>query len=224
MQISQSISMASQTTVLLTYRAIWFQQPVSWPLLGQNTYYWVVISPTTKLSISAASQPLESKPPRFQGAVWAGLNSSINPIPASANGDPTIFRARMLRSQTGSGDAGNAANTNAAINFVNGAVATTVGWTSYAGSRLFNWQAAGSTVLYGIQVIGYMQLPTSTTTATGSLNLNGLRWLHDSGCFFFWGGVKVRCVFFVYYSIIYVINHVNQNINNLGYVTFILRG
>jgi hypothetical protein len=143
-------------------------QSVSWPLLSQNTYYWVVIAPTTALPITAVSQPLETTGPRFQGALWSGVDVTMNPAPPAAAKDPVIFTARLLRSQTGPGDAANASNTAAAIGFIAGAIATTnaAGWATYAGGRLYNWEAAGSNIRYGIQVLGYLMLPT--TTATGS--------------------------------------------------------
>jgi hypothetical protein len=170
LQLSPPIALTGQSTPLVSTRSVWFAQSVSWPLLLQNTYYWVALSPTAALSISAASQPLETTGPRFQGAVWAGFNTTIDSAPPVAANDPVMFTARLLRSQTGAGDAANAANTAAAINFISGATTNTAGWATYGGARLHNWEAAGSNILYGVQVLGYLMLPTTTTTASCQLS------------------------------------------------------
>jgi hypothetical protein len=157
---------------MLTFRAIWYQQDVTafdWPQLNQSTYYWIVISPTTSLAI--ASQPMAA--PKYSGIVWSGIDSGKFPsfVPPLTRTDPNVFTARVLRSQTGPGDTANACNKAAAINFINGAIATTntQGWASYAGSRLGNWQAdpAGSRIVYGMQVLGYLVVPSTSSTATG---------------------------------------------------------
>ena len=163
------MTLSSRTTPLLTYRAIWDHPDISafWPMLQQDTYYWVVLSPTTPLSISASSHP--SLPaPRFNGAIWMGINSLVSPIPPICETDNTVFTARMLRSQTGPGDAVNASATAAGLRFINSAVSTTAGWTNLpsAASRLKNWQSSGSAIKYGLQVIGFLQAPTTTATMT----------------------------------------------------------
>jgi hypothetical protein len=158
---------------MLTYRATWYQQDVTafnWPQLNQSTYYWIVISPTTPLSIT---NQVAIQGPKFQGIIWSGIDSGKTPssVPPLSRTDPNVFTARVLRSQTGPGDSANACNKAAAINFINGAIATTntQGWAAYAGSRLGDWQAdpAGSRIVYGMQVLGFLVVPSPSSTNTG---------------------------------------------------------
>ena len=160
------------TNVLLTGRAIWYPVPTTnWPILNASTYYWVAVSPGSVLSFN--------QPYNFTGIVWAGIDAAvinITTVPGAVISDPTggggirgsLFSARTLRSQRFRGD-NLTANLIAGINFVKNTEnwATVGADPSYGSVRFKNWQAAGSTIKYGLQVTGIQFNPSSSSTQTG---------------------------------------------------------
>jgi hypothetical protein len=173
-QITTPIALTSLNTPLLTYRSIWYQQGVigQWPDLNQSTYYWVVLSPTTRMNIFKAGSPVEGP----SGAIWGGMNAGLQPqfAPPLVNQDPHVFTARFLRSQPAAGNTALGCNTQAALNFINGGISTTNGWELYGGSRYGSWQgnlagpSPGGRIVYGISLLGYQQIPSVTSTASGA--------------------------------------------------------
>jgi hypothetical protein len=130
-----------------------------WPPLNQSTYYWIVLAPSTTLSIN---DPAIATAPKFNGAIWAGINSATavaGAIPPIVRNDAQTFTARVIRSQPVANNAFYSSTAQGAINWINAALAlTSDGWAVYAaaGTRLVNWQAAPATgrIVYGLQVVG----------------------------------------------------------------------
>jgi hypothetical protein len=138
-----------------------------------------VFAPSTTFDLSPTGPEINVVGRKFNGAVFAGFDSrlarnysiagqTLQEISLWRN-DPDIFTARTLRSQTGPGDTANQANSAAALNFINGAIyGTGPAWSSYSAPQYVNWQAGGSSIKYGFQVIGWALGPTPTATSTSA--------------------------------------------------------
>jgi hypothetical protein len=147
--------MTGQTTPLSVTRAQWYQQDITnagWPLMTANTYYWIVVSPSTTLTVPNGL---------YNGALWAGLDETVYPperqrIPT--DNDPLTFRARQLTSRCGPSDTVNTAGNVNSVGFVK----DSENWPSVtcAESRYFNWAETGSRIRYGVQLIGWQTYPS----------------------------------------------------------------
>jgi hypothetical protein len=160
LQLTAPRLMSSQKTPLVTTRGIWYQEDVSgpgrtaWPLLQANTYYWLVVAPSTTLALPNG---------QFNGAVWAGMDPTVHPLPPAYSGDAHVFTARQLTSECRSGDVANGAQSASAAAFIRSAR----DWSTVAcaSARFTNWKVnpgrgAGTTpVRYGVQVVGWQVGP-----------------------------------------------------------------
>lgn len=159
-QLSVPWSLRTVVTSLSSVRGTWVQVDVSgagWPILSPNTYYWVVLTPGSPLSLASGNGV-------YDGVLWSGISDAPgSPLPSSVVADRNLFTGRQLVSQSLSGDATFGANTAAAVAFLQGSTA----WAGYGAPRYTNWQASGSRVRYGIHVVGYLATPSATPTASG---------------------------------------------------------
>ena len=165
-QMAPPYSLAGQATPLQIGRGVWYQQDItqaSWPVLTPNTYYWVVLTPGTPLSLFGAGT--------VNGAIWGGLDDSINPLPVQALNDPHIFKGRQLVSITGPTDTAFGSMQPASVSFLQSAL----NWPSVpsASSRFTNWASAGSRVRYGVQIIGVLQTLSASATVSLSASRTG---------------------------------------------------
>ena len=143
-------------------RATWLQVDISgasWPVLRQATYYWIVVAPGSPLVLD----PSAGGNGVYDGAVWSGVSDDAGILPAATLADRNLFTGRQLVSQRSSGDSLFAAGSVSATSFLLGSSL----WPSVpnAGARYVNWQALGSHVRYGLQVVG-VQLTPSPTPST----------------------------------------------------------
>jgi hypothetical protein len=171
-QLTTPYLLLSQTP-LVSFRAVWLQndiQQAGWPIMTADTYYWVAVSPSVPLTM----------PPRvpggpktvYNGAVWNGVNGnagrpatpSVLLFPAFIRNDPNLFTGRELISERNALDSSFYANTPAAVSFLN----TNQAWATApnAETRFTNWQATGSNIRYGIQIIGWQVTPSNSATAS----------------------------------------------------------
>ena len=151
---------------LVTNRAAWYQIAVigqpdgNWPQLSPLTIYWVVVAPRIFLT--------NTPPLKYNGAVWAGVNISIDPRSTDVIADTTtngnVFTARYISSQRSAGDTEFGANVTLALDFVS----NTSYWGTLAFPRFVNWKSRGTAIRYGLQVLGIQENPTATATATGN--------------------------------------------------------
>jgi hypothetical protein len=166
-QLALPFLLVATTGPLPSTRAAWFQvdvTPAGWPVLVPGAYYWVGMTP---------SAPLSMPPPftQYNGALWSGMDAlATRPsngsliLPPEVTGDPALFTGRELTSERFGNDALYFASSHAAVTFLKEAT----NWASVdsAGLRFTNWQATGSTVRYGIQVLGWQVTPSNTPSAS----------------------------------------------------------
>ena len=167
-QLSSPYLLSAQTAPLLTFRASWYQQDISsagWPLLSADTYYWIVVTP---------GSPLTMPNGQYNGALWSGISASqTSPfdgsqvIPPSILNDPVVFTARELTSERFQGDYSFGAGTVAAVSFLAGSSY----WPSAPNAipRFTNFAVSppnGQPLRYGVQLIGW-QVPPSSSPAPG---------------------------------------------------------
>ncbi len=156
------------STGLVTFRAVWLQNDITqaeWPILTAQTYYWVAVTPSTPLTMP----PLVPGGPNtlYNGAVWSGINTNVaRPsdgsliLPGFIRNDPYLFTGRELVSERAAFDPVFMANQPDAVTFLS----TAENWPTVpnADTRFTNWQATGSNVRYGIQIIGWQVTPSNT--------------------------------------------------------------
>ena len=175
LQLSAPLSLASYSAALLTYRSIWYQVSVKgtgattdWPFLNISTNYWVVVSPGSRMTFTA--------PFKYNGIAWAGVDISRDAIPGQVRSDDTggnLFTARSLNSQRFSGDSAMGANSLEGVAFVR----NTRFWGSVSSSatgsvQYKNWQATGSNIRYGLQILGIQGNPTLSPTSSSEDNVS----------------------------------------------------
>jgi hypothetical protein len=156
LQLAPPFLASTQIRALTTTRASWYQVDITgagWPLMSSDSYYWVAVTPCSPLS------PTTQGNKRYNGAVWAGIDDLITPPIGQAASDPSLFKGRQLISQRFAGDAAFTANQPAAVPV--GRDAINWGATSPA-SRYTNWEGEGSTIRYGIQILGWQVNPPAS--------------------------------------------------------------
>jgi hypothetical protein len=140
----------------------WVQIDVSaagWPLLEAETYYWIVLAPSSPISIA---------PPNgngnYDGIVWAGVADASGFVPYSIANDPTLYTARSLSSQRFAFDTVFGGNTQTAVQFLGATGADS--WPAVVGSnvRYTNWALSPRRIRYGINVFGWQFTPSGTPT------------------------------------------------------------
>ena len=149
--------MTLPSTLLQASRATWVQIDVSgsnWPILVQGSYYWIVLAPGTTLSLSGNA---------YNGVSWSGINTSVTSgLPSFILNDPSAFTGRQLESSRFANDAPNICSASSALTWIRSASS----WSSVpnAATRFINWQALGSPLRYGLQVLGmpYSITPSQT--------------------------------------------------------------
>jgi hypothetical protein len=155
-----------------TVKATWCEQPVSnWPDLTPNTYYWIVLAPGRTMPLPNGTA--NASEPYYNGALWAGVNVSYNPVPTSARRDKSTFIGRQLTTQRFPGDTKLSADRNLALSFAQ----TSLNWANCvnASVRYTNWAALKSQVRYGLQVIGTLVLPSRTATPSFTSSISVTR-------------------------------------------------
>ena len=158
LQLANPFAMTAATAPLQAQRASWYQVDIStagWPLMSPVTYYWVVVTPCSPLTMTTQGGA------QYNGAAWAGTDDSINPIPGAAAVDRLLFRGRQLSSQRFKGDTALGANTPAAVAFNR----DTESWGDISPPQYTNWDAEGSTIRYGIQLLGWQVQPPVTLSS-----------------------------------------------------------
>ena len=150
--------MSSQTTPLTSVRASWYQVDISaagWPLLSPDTYYWVVVTPCSPLTMTTQNNNV------YNGAVWVGFDDRLNSLTSVDAGDNGVFRGRQYLSERFPGDSTYGANTPAAVIRNRDLLS----WGTQTGNPQYtNWAAApyNSTVRYGVQLLGWQVYPPAS--------------------------------------------------------------
>ena len=159
-QLSNPYSLASATgpASISTSSPSWYHVDLTtagWPLMSDSSYYWVVVSPCSPLTLTT-----QASGRRYNGVLWAGLTDSVTP--PSPPSDPLLYRGRQIVSERFDGDCTYGANTTAGINEISN---TMEGWAGYT-NQYTNWDAQGSTVRYGISLAGQQVQPPATVSST----------------------------------------------------------
>ena len=171
-QLTTPFSLSSQTQPLLNFRATWYQQDITaagWPIMPEQTYYWVVVSPGSPLTMPAPNN-------QYNGALWSGISAAqlrpdgVSPIlPAFIQNDLSLFTGREMTSERFAGDSAFCANTQNAVNFLLGSS----NWPSVpnAAPRFTNFvvsppDGTPGLVRYGVQILGWQVTPSSSTTSS----------------------------------------------------------
>ena len=160
LQLAPPLLMASLTNPLTTTRGSWYQQDVTgagWPILNASTYYWVAVTPSVPLTMTAQGGGV------YNGARWVGLNDAVNPVPAVAATDPHIFKGRQIVSQRFRGDSLYIATSPTAAAWI----ASQPSWQTL-GTRFTDWDLGNSSVRYGVQLLGWQIWPTPSVTPSGT--------------------------------------------------------
>jgi hypothetical protein len=160
LQLAPPVLLTAYNDFMSPVRSSWVQIDVSsagWPLLKCNTYYWIVVTPGTPLSLPNR---------QYNGVLWTGIDVGLLP-PFLAN-DADLFTGRQLMSQRFARDFIFGANTTVALRLAT----NTSNWAEVdaAPTRLTNWRASGSRVRYGVSVIGWQVTPSSTPTSSSECN------------------------------------------------------
>jgi hypothetical protein len=134
-------------------RSLWTSIDVTkagWPVLAGGTYYWVALTPGTTLTLPNG---------QFNGVMWTGIYATAG-LPPSTTSDPNLFTGRELSSQRFATDAAFSSTSVASLALVT----NTTTWAAVpsTASRYKNWQATGSNIRYGIQIIGWQVTPSNT--------------------------------------------------------------
>lgn len=161
-QLAPPTAMPGQTGPLITTRGAWYQQDVSgagWPNLNASTYYWIVLSPGVPLALASQGGAL------YNGARWVGVDETVAPLAAATLADPHLFKGRQLVSQRFSNDVTFQANAPTAPAWLR----SQTYWPSVANAaaRFIDWDAVGSRVRYGVQLLGWQIAPTPSFTPSG---------------------------------------------------------
>lgn len=166
-QLTTPFALSAQTFPLQQTRAIWYQQEIvsaGWPIMPQQTYYWVVVTP---------GSPLTMPNGLYNGALWSGMNASATRaeggaiLPPFILGDTNLFTGRELLSERFTNDAAFGSNTAAAVSFLRGSS----NWPNYGAPRFTNFVvsppfAGVPPVRYGVQVLGWQVTPSSSLTSS----------------------------------------------------------
>lgn len=146
---------------LVALKGAWFQEDLGkagWPLLAAGTYYWIALAPAVAVSLAGATK---------NGAAWLGILPGVGGspnLPAAYAGDDSVFSARQLTSMRFRSDTAFACNGSTASAWLS----AEFDWPSvpYASARYTDWQAKGSAVRYGVQLLGWQMFPSASATSS----------------------------------------------------------
>lgn len=165
MQLSASLPLLSYTAPLPTGHGHWYEiavrgtgTAVDWPRLTPGANYWVVLAPATMLPISSATP--------VNGLLWGGLDISVSAVPDDVANDDAggnLFTARELNSERVAYDGVCSTLSPQSVEFLAGAA----NWSAakYSGEGQYrDFAAAGSTIRYGLQIMGAQEDLDSSAT------------------------------------------------------------